>query len=177
MKLKISKKAFEEYKDKEFFFVSAIGINNMTSKSRDIILKLKKVSDAKGVKSPNLNPFVNYLTSFALESSSECYPFDLSFLYGDLHLDFLESEMYFLELGGKSVISCGKEYAIFDSHSVAHRFSKEIQGERVKVSTSSDSVGALFCFGEKNSDGTKQLLDEFAKIGRGCLGVFGRSLM
>ncbi len=158
MKFKISKQLF---KDHSFVVVVAKGINNRTSKSREIFLKLKEVGGVA-----NINPFVNYFNSFVLEKKALGFYADLESIYGDLELDFLKKKLPFLPSGKKEIVFCEKEYAFFDSHSVTHRFLDGVFGERVKVFEESKDI--FLCFGVSFDD--EHSVDLFANRGKELFG-------
>ena len=166
MKFEISK---EIYGKKAFCVVVAKGINNRTSKSRDVILKLEKLKEKK--KLPNINPFVNFFNAFVLENDINGVYADLDSFYGDLKLESLKKDSPFLPAGEKEVSFCKQgEEVFFDEHSVTHRFEGFVQGERVKVDNETKDAFTCFVCNEKDSKRLQQLASDFAKEGEGVFG-------
>ncbi len=171
MKIEISEKFFEEYAQSEIYIVVGTDINNVTSKSRDINLKLQKVQEdvskeialndldilqnslynrllkkiVDGEKLPNINPFVNYFNTFVLENRVFGLYGDLKEIYGNLNLVKIEKEEPFLEQGKQEISFCEAGEMVFvDEHSPTHRVVKSLVGERVKVTNDSKTVMSLF---------------------------------
>ncbi len=173
MEFKISESFLKDY---SFSVVVGKDINNVTSKSREIALKLKKVAQGKGVEAKNINPFVNYFNTFVLENEEnklKGFYFDLDNLYGDLALGVLEEKKPFLQEVGKEVVFFNKGNSVFfDEHSVTHSFENTSQGERVKIIGGSKNVMVCFALRAGETSPSEHCAREFAN---GAKSLFGGS--
>lgn len=166
MKFEVSKKVLEKYST---CVVTAKGINNMTAKSRDIILKLEKLKKKKKI--PNINPFVNYFNAFIVENNIEGVYANLGSLYGDLKFDFLEEKKPFLPSKKNEVVFCDKgELVFFDEHSVTHRFESSKHGLRVDIGVEAEDVFVCFVVEKASGRLLEQLAPQFANEGKKAFG-------
>lgn len=166
MRVKISK----QFKDENVFCcVVGKGINNRTAKSRDIVLRMKKLKEKK--KLPNINPFVNFFNVFLLENDVKGIYADLDSVFGDLELDFLKEEKPFLPSGEQEIVFCKKgDEVLYDRHSVTHKLGDSLTGERVEIKSDSSNVFSMFFTKAENSGLLKHSAGEFAKE---CKSLFG----
>lgn len=166
MKFEVSKKVLEKYST---CVVTAKGINNMTAKSRDIILRLEKLKKKKRI--PNINPFVNYFNAFLVENSLDGIYANLDGLYGNLRFDFLEEKKPFLSSVKNEVTFCDRgELVFFDEHSVTHRFENLKHSLRVEVRGETGNIFVCFVVDKASSVSLEQSARQFANEGKKTFG-------